>query len=66
MAQVLKTFGEVVSRINDLKARRALMSEYLDLKRREEDWHGVQDAASDLRDIDAEMKGLEWVVGGSE
>ena len=27
----------------------------------EKDWHGVQDAASDLRDIDSEMKGLRLI-----
>lgn len=31
---------------------------YLKLKVDGADWHGVQDAASDLRDIEAEMKGL--------
>ena len=29
------------------------------LKAFEEDWHGVMDAAADLRDIDSELKGLE-------
>ena len=61
-----KTHSEIVARINALKARRFKMLEYLDLKREELDWHGVQDAASDLRDFDAEILGLEWVVGGGE
>lgn len=57
----------VQARINDLLARRHTMKElYLPMKHKEEDWHGVQDAASDLRDIDAELKGLRWVLGEGE
>lgn len=37
--------------------RKAQMIQYLRLKLDEEDWHGVQDAASDLRDIDSELLG---------
>ena len=50
-------------RDNKIKERREAkrrMITYLELKLREEDWHGVQDAASDLRDIDSELKGLEF------
>jgi hypothetical protein len=36
------------------------MVEYLLMKVEEEDWHGVQDAASDLRDIDSELRGIDW------
>ena len=31
---------------------RILMIEYLNLKVQEEDWHGVSDAANDLRELD--------------
>jgi hypothetical protein len=41
-----------------LHKRKAVMVSYLRMKADEEDWHGVQDAASDLRDIEAELKGL--------
>ena len=46
-------------RLKVLDARRQLMVSYLVMKVGEGDWHGVQDAASDLRDIEAEVKGLE-------
>jgi hypothetical protein len=39
------------------------MVEYLKLKMEEEDWHGVQDAGSDLRDIESEIKGIEFMRG---
>jgi hypothetical protein len=42
-----------------LKIHRTLMKTYLQLKVDEEDWHGVADAAMDLRDIDSELKGLK-------
>lgn len=47
--------------IDKLKARRATMKTYLAMKFDEEDWHGVQDAASDLRDIDAEIAAYDRV-----
>lgn len=44
----------------ELENARFLMKRYLGLKFRQEDWHGVQDAASDLRDIDSELEGLRY------
>jgi hypothetical protein len=42
-----------------LQGRRGVLVGYLGMKLMEEDWHGIQDAASDLRDIDSELLGLE-------
>lgn len=42
-----------------LKRHRKTMMRYLLMKFEERDWHGVQDAASDLRDIESELKGLK-------
>lgn len=41
--------------------RKTKMIEYLQLKTAEQDWHGVSDAANDLREIDLEIK----LAGGS-
>lgn len=38
---------------------RELLIEYLKMKVYEEDWHGVADAAMDLREVDAFQRGLE-------
>ena len=38
---------------------RELLIEYLKLKVHEEDWHGVADAAMDLRELDAYERGLD-------
>jgi len=35
-----------------LKERKRVMVEYLKLKLHEEDWHGVCDAANDLRELE--------------
>lgn len=43
--------------LEQLKKRKQRMIEYLLLKVEEEDWHAVQDAGSDLRDIESEEKG---------
>lgn len=45
------------SKILQLNAQRQLMIEYLNMKIAISDWHGVADAAMDLREIDA-MLGL--------
>lgn len=39
-----------------------LMTDYLNLKIKEKDYHGVADAAMDLRDIESEIKGLEFCL----
>jgi len=41
-----------------LHAERAEILRYLRVKADVEDWHGVCDAANDLREIDAELRGL--------
>lgn len=55
---------EIQARIAWLEGGRNVMLAYLDLKQDNSDWHGVQDAGSDLRDIEAELLGLRWVLGG--
>lgn len=46
-------------RIAWLIAKRPTLIAYLLMKADAEDWHGVQDAASDLRDLDCELDGLQ-------
>ena len=41
---------------SSLVKRRKIMIEYLMTRLDIEDWHGVQDAASDIREIDAQLK----------
>ena len=43
-----------------LSRARPVLIDYLRLKLDAEDWHGVQDAASDLRDLDSELDGLRY------
>lgn len=38
-----------------LEERRAKLIVYLQMKVEEMDWHGVQDAGSDLREVDAKL-----------
>jgi hypothetical protein len=42
----------------ELEKRRELMIEYLKDKVILEDWHGVMDAAADIREIDAKLSVL--------
>lgn len=51
--------------LEQLAKRKEQMIQYLLLKVEEQDWHAVQDAGSDLRDIEAEMKGYEAGLDGN-
>lgn len=48
----------VAHHIQRLQNHRNTMFRYLSDKMYAEDWHGVMDAAADLREIDAELRGL--------
>ena len=48
------------ARLTELDAEKLVMIGYLKHKVQVKDWHGVQDAASDLRDIEAEIVGLKF------
>lgn len=45
--------------LEQLEQRKAQMVQYLLLKVDEQDWHGVADAAMDIRDIESEKLGYE-------
>lgn len=39
-----------------------LLKNYLDSKLKSNDWHGVKDAASDIRNCEAYCEALEWAL----
>lgn len=45
--------------IENLTSRKERMVAYLLLKVEEQDWHGVADAAMDIREIEAQLKLLK-------
>ncbi len=49
--------------IEKLEAQRAGLIAYLAMKMAVEDWHGVQDAASDLREVDAALAAFAVCTG---
>ena len=44
---------------SDTKTDREILIDYLLMKAQHEDWHGVSDAANDLREMDASGKGVD-------
>lgn len=44
--------------LQDLDHQRQVLISYLKVKMHTEDWHGVADVAMDLRELDAEKKGM--------
>lgn len=49
----------VSERYIEIHTQKDLMITYLNMKIKQQDWHGVADAAMDLRDLEAELKGLD-------
>lgn len=58
-AAAIATTSECSVQITRLESQRALMIEYLRLRLDLEDWHGVMDAAADIREIDAKLSVLK-------
>lgn len=50
------------SRLAELKQRKEVLHKYLLVKLDEWDLHGIEDAASDLRDIESAMENLKKVL----
>lgn len=48
--------------IGILKGDREIMIMYLKMKTLEEDWHGVCDAANDIRVIEAKLEALKRIM----
>ena len=44
------------------KTDREILIDYLMMKARQEDWHGVSDAANDLREMDARQSSHQPLV----
>lgn len=53
----------LMPRLDHLRAHRFALIAYLRAKVDIEDWHGVADAACDLREIDAEIRGMAVTLG---
>ena len=49
---------KVESKVKSLREELAMMEKYLLLKYAQRDWHGVADAAMDIREIEAQLKVL--------
>lgn len=58
----MKYKDQIREQIKDIETRIKFMVEYLDVKIQTKDWHAVEDAGSDIRDLEAEKKALLWVL----
>lgn len=59
----MRDASEIAIRIATLEEQRDHYVKHLDVCKDKQDWHGVEDAGSDIRDIEAEIKALKWVTG---
>lgn len=52
----------LLDEVGELSRQKLGMKEYLFLKISQEDWHGVADAAMDIREIIAKIQTIEMVI----
>lgn len=57
-----RTIEDLKQLSSRLEVERSALLDYLMAKYHNEDWHAVQDAASDLRDIDCKISVIEKVL----
>ena len=58
----MKDVNQIRKQIADIDNRIHFMLAYLQVKIEMKDWHAVEDAGSDIRDLEAEKKALLWVL----
>lgn len=58
----MKTTKDIEQKILDLDTKIKFMLSYIQIRIDMKDWHGVEDAGSDIRDLEAEKKALLWVL----
>ncbi len=54
--------GELI----EVEHRKQLLVEYCQMKLDVGDWHGVSDAANDLRELEVELRWMRWLGEVSE
>lgn len=59
----MKTEQEIRDEVRHLRKRGMTMAAYAESRMEIADRHGVQDAMSDLREIEAAIAALDWVLG---
>lgn len=57
----MKTLIDLQKEINRIKNHISVMEMYLDVKREARDWHGVWDAAMDIKGLEDQLKSLQFV-----
>ena len=62
ICKISKEAQEMAVRRIWLKKRLDRMKSYLELKVDEEDWHGIADAAMDIREIVAEIRCISSII----
>ena len=61
----MKDKFQLESRLETLAKRKKLYKQYAQDRQTAADWHGMQDAGSDLREIETEISTLLWVLEDS-
>ena len=58
----MKDTKEIRQKIFNIDNKIKFMISYMQVKIESKDWHAVEDAGSDIRDMEAEKKALLWVL----
>ena len=58
----MKSKERIKEQIREIQNRIDFMIGYIQIKIKSQDWHAVEDAGSDIRDMEAEKKALLWAL----
>ncbi len=61
MAASLEIESVFMKSISVLQTHKQTLIEYLLMKVKQQDWHGVSDAANDIRELDAQIKTIQEI-----
>ncbi|MBO76591.1 MAG: hypothetical protein CME17_04090 [Gemmatimonadetes bacterium] len=60
----MRSEHEIKQKVAEVEENLTVLLAYLHSRTKQFDWHGVEDAASDIRDNEAALKVLQWILGG--
>jgi len=61
---MMRSVEEIKRKVEEVEENIEILTTYLHSRIKQFDWHGIQDAASDIRDSEAALQVLRWVLGG--
>lgn len=62
----MRTAHEIKQKMAEVEENIEVLLAYLGSRIKQRDWHGVEDAASDIRDNESALTVLAWILEGDK